>query len=113
MTPHILVDAGVEGVEVPVDYVEQGQIVLNVHPQATSDLELGDDWLMFSARFAGSGRAIQIPVSAVRAIFAKENGQGISFPASDMTPQSDPLQAKSGDKHDSPGKHSPHLRIIK
>ena len=110
LTPHVLVDTTVAGVEVPREYVENGQIVLNVHPQATGGLVLGDDSLMFSARFAGHSRAIQIPVEAVGAIFAKENGQGISFPTQALAHNAD---AAGDDNRPGASKPGPNLRIIK
>ncbi len=87
-TPHILVDASVEGVEVPRHLVENGALVLNVQSSAVRDLELGNEWIMFSARFSGQPRNITIPVSAVRAVFARENGQGCAFEAPvELTPE--------------------------
>ena len=79
LTPHILVDATAPGVIVPKQHVREGQIVLNINPAAVRDLRLGNEWIEFSARFGGVARAIQIPVGAVLAIYARENGQGMAF----------------------------------
>jgi stringent starvation protein B len=79
MTPHILVNAEAPGVSVPKQHVREGQIVLNVTPSAVHNLRMGNDWIEFSARFGGAARAIQIPVQAVLAIYARENGQGMAF----------------------------------
>ncbi|CDH45642.1 MAG: ClpXP protease specificity-enhancing factor [Candidatus Competibacteraceae bacterium] len=79
LTPHILVDAESPGVEVPKQHVHEGRIVLNVNSNAVRDLRLGNDWIEFSARFGGIARALQIPVTAVLAIYARENGQGMAF----------------------------------
>ena len=79
LTPHILVDAEAPGVTVPKQHIREGQIVLNINPSAVRDLRLGNDWIEFSARFGGVARAIQIPVAAVLAIYAHENGQGMAF----------------------------------
>ncbi|MGR8918266.1 MAG: ClpXP protease specificity-enhancing factor [Gammaproteobacteria bacterium] len=76
MTPHLLVEAG-EGVEVPMQYVENGVIVLNVSPTAVRDLELGNEYVSFNARFAGTPHDILVPIDAVQAIYARENGHGI------------------------------------
>ena len=81
MTPHLLVDASVDGVEVPRHLVENDAIVLNIQSSAVRDLELGNEWIMFSARFSGQAMNVTIPVAAVRAIFARENGQGCAFEA--------------------------------
>lgn len=77
MTPHVLVAAHSEGVQVPTQYAENGVIILNVSPTAVRDLELGNDAIEFKARFAGTPYSISVPIAAVKAIYARENGQGI------------------------------------
>ena len=79
LTPHLLVNAGAEHVQVPTQYVDNGKIVLNISPGAVKDLDLGNDWVMFNARFAGTAMDLSFPPSAVLAIYAKENGQGMLF----------------------------------
>jgi stringent starvation protein B len=64
---------------VPMEYVKDGQIVLNVGPVAVERFKLGNELIEFSARFNGAGRDISIPIGAVSAIYARENGQGLSF----------------------------------
>jgi stringent starvation protein B len=64
---------------VPMEYVKEGQIVLNIGPIAVERFKIGNDLVEFSARFNGAGREISIPVGAVSAIYARENGQGLSF----------------------------------
>jgi stringent starvation protein B len=64
---------------VPIEYVKDGQIVLNIGPVAVERFKIGNDLIEFSARFNGAGREISIPVGAVSAIYARENGQGLSF----------------------------------
>jgi stringent starvation protein B len=78
-TPYVavLVD---DTVRVPREYVKNGEIVLNISYDATSSLKLGNDFIEFKARFAGSAREIMVPVSRVIAIYARENGQGMAFP---------------------------------
>lgn len=78
-TPYVavLVD---DSVQVPREYVKNGEIVLNISYDATSSLKLGNDFIEFKARFAGSAREIMVPVSRVIAIYARENGQGMAFP---------------------------------
>jgi stringent starvation protein B len=80
-TPYVavLVD---DTVQVPREYVKNGEIVLNISYDATSSLKLGNDFIEFKARFAGIGREIMIPVAQVLAIYARENGQGMAFPVS-------------------------------
>ena len=79
-TPYVavLVD---DTVQVPREYVKNGEIVLNVSFDATSSLKLGNDFIEFKARFAGSAREIVVPIGRVIAIYARENGQGMAFPA--------------------------------
>lgn len=79
MTPYLLVDATVEGTRVPVAHVREGRIVLNIAPAAVGGLHLGVDEVTFSARFGGVAQQIRLPVSAVLAIYARENGQGMFF----------------------------------
>ena len=86
-TPHILVQATVSGVVVPKEYVEDGRIVLNVHPDATSNLQIGDEWVEFNARFSGRPFVIRIPLAAILGLYARENGEGVSFPVEDLAPQ--------------------------
>ncbi len=78
-TPYVavLVD---DSVQVPREYVKNGEIVLNISYDATSSLKLGNDFIEFKARFAGTAREIMVPVSRVIAIYARENGQGMAFP---------------------------------
>lgn len=89
MTPHLLVDATVDGTVVPDAFVEQGKITLNVGPAAVQGLELGDEYVSFSARFAGSPMDVFVPQTAVMAIYARENGQGMMF-GSEPGPDPDP-----------------------
>jgi len=78
-TPYVavLVD---DTVQVPREYVKNGEIVLNISFDATSSLKLGNDFIEFKARFAGTAREIMVPVNRVIAIYARENGQGMAFP---------------------------------
>lgn len=78
-TPYIavFVDASVQ---VPMEYVKNNEIVLNVGFEATTGMKLGNEWIEFKARFGGVSRAIQVPVDHVIAIYARENGQGMAFP---------------------------------
>lgn len=78
-TPHLLVDANVPDCVVPQQFVKDGVIVLNISPSAVKDLSLGNQFVMFNARFGGIAREITVPLAAVRAIYARENGQGMAF----------------------------------
>ncbi|PVV14873.1 MAG: ClpXP protease specificity-enhancing factor [gamma proteobacterium symbiont of Ctena orbiculata] len=110
MTPYLMVNTEVEGVVVPHQFVEQGRIILNVDPSAVSVLEVGNEWISFSARFSGKAEDILFPPHAVMGIYAKENGQGMLFPEEDVDLEQDP-----GDEPDPstpPGKR-PSLKVVK
>ena len=78
-TPYILVDANRDGVVVPMEYVNDGQIVLNISPTAVRALDMGNDMIAFDGRFGGESLTIYVPVEALMAIYARENGQGMVF----------------------------------
>jgi stringent starvation protein B len=81
-TPYVAVKVDAS-VQVPREYVQGGEIVLNVSMDATSSLKLGNDFIEFKARFGGKPRDIMVPIHRVMAIYARENGQGMAFPISD------------------------------
>lgn len=78
LTPHVLVSVDNETI-VPASYVKNGEIVLNLNYSATKGLQIGQDAITFTARFSGESRNLYIPISAVKGIFARENGQGMFF----------------------------------
>jgi stringent starvation protein B len=82
-TPYLLLDAMANGVRVPVQYVKDGKIVLNIAPHAVKDLFVLNDGISFSARFNGAPMMVEAPMSAVLAIYARENGQGMFFDANE------------------------------
>ncbi|MBL11026.1 MAG: ClpXP protease specificity-enhancing factor [Acidiferrobacteraceae bacterium] len=84
LTPQLLIDAETEGVVVPSGYTQDGKILLNVHQSAVDSLELGNEIISFSARFASVSRAVRFPVRSVLAVFAKENGHGYYFRESEV-----------------------------
>jgi stringent starvation protein B len=81
-TPYVAVKVDAT-VQVPREYVQGGEIVLNVSMDATSSLKLGNEFIEFKARFGGKPREIMVPIERVMAIYARENGQGMAFPVSD------------------------------
>ena len=87
-TPYLAVQAD-QGVQVPREFVKDGEIVLNISPDATSGLQIGNEWVEFKARFNGVARDIIVPIDHVLAIYAGENGQGMAFPAPAPAAQSD------------------------
>jgi stringent starvation protein B len=109
MTPHILVEAGADGVDVPDQAIQKGKVILNIDNAAVRELDLGNAWLSFKARFSGSEHDVTVPIEAVLAIYAKENGQGMMFSLEDETiPPTDP----DSDPDSKPAKR-PHLKIVK
>lgn len=98
LTPYVAVSVD-ETVQVPREYVKNNEIVLNISADATSSLQLGNDFIAFKARFAGSAREIMVPIGHVIAIYARENGQGMAFPLLGTEPGR-PLEAgPGGDDH--------------
>lgn len=79
LTPHLVVDISLPGVMVPLEYARDGQIVLNIAPRAVGNLSLGNDEVSFNARFGGVPRQVTVPLAAVLAIYARENGAGTMF----------------------------------
>lgn len=87
LTPYIVVDVSVYGVMVPMSYVNDGQIVLNVSASAVGSIAMGDLSIELSARFGGKLEHISVPYGAVAAIYAKENGAGTSLAIENIEPE--------------------------
>ncbi len=77
-TPYLVVKA-VRGARLPMEFVRDGEIVLNISPTATNQLKMDNQWIRFSGRFGGVARQVDVPVEAVAGLFARENGEGLSF----------------------------------
>ena len=85
LTPYVAVKVD-QTVQVPREYVQGGEIVLNISYDATSSLKLGNEFIEFKARFGGQPRDIMVPLGRVMAIYARENGQGMAFPVQEDAP---------------------------
>jgi stringent starvation protein B len=114
-TPYvsIVVDARTR---VPMEYVRDGEIVLNIGPLATNRLQIGNELIECTARFAGTVRELSIPVSCVAAIYARENGHGMSFETGDQAgaeTAAPPAARAPGDDPGPPKPGKPTLRRIK
>ena len=111
-TPFLFVDANVEGVEVPGQHIKDGKIILNVAPNAVQEIAFENEWIYFSARFSGQSLTISIPISAVLAIYAKENSQGMMFVEEEIL-----TEDKTGIEQNEPREKEPNkkpvLRIVK
>jgi stringent starvation protein B len=103
MTPHILVDAGVAGTQVPETQVKDGRIVLNIAPAAVRDLIIDNQTLAFHARFGGRPFEVRVPVGAVLAIYARETGRGMVFRREEAGPAEGAAKTPS----------RPSLKVIK
>ena len=109
LSPHLLVDAGVAGVRVPASAIHDGRVVLNITTRAVSKLEMDLHGVRFLARFGGVSQNIDVPIEAVLAIYARENGKGMMFPndeSSDPAPTTPDGGATEGSKR-------PRLRVVK
>jgi stringent starvation protein B len=108
LTPYLLVDAAAANVRVPPGAVKDGRVVLNVATRAVAQLEIGNESVNFLARFSGISHAVHVPIAAVRAIYAQENGQGMMFSAGE-TPTEPPPVAPTPDE----APKRPRLRVVK
>ena len=114
-TPYILVNAYAEDVQVPQNYVKDGEIILNISPVAVQDLSISIEGIEFNGRFGGLPTRVYVPTMAVLGIYAKENGRGMIFDTDDPIPEPprpepDKDSVKSEDKSKS---GRPDLKIVK
>ncbi|MEO5559317.1 MAG: ClpXP protease specificity-enhancing factor [Dokdonella sp.] len=109
LTPHLLVDATADGVRVPPGAAKDGRVVLNIASRAVTQFEISNDCVRFLARFGGVSQPIYVPMAAVLAVYAQENGQGMMFSA-DSAP-TDPPPPTAPQPDETPKR--PHLRVIK
>ena len=100
-------------VEVPMEFVKNDEIVLNLSLEACHQLNLDNDWISFQARFGGVPRKIMVPVSHVLAIYARENGQGMSFPFDATKTTPDKPAADADGQPEKPKANRPALTIVK
>lgn len=114
-TPYIVVDAGIPGVQVPAQHVANGQIVLNISPGAVKALSIEDGALEFSARFGGVPMQVYIPLHAVLAIYARENGEGMVFGSEPGSPDPEGGSSTTGRNPEQSERPSgkPSLKVVK
>ena len=116
LTPHILVDATQPYTDVPVQFIQDGQIVLNLAPHAVHRLNMGNEAITFSARFGGVSKDIYVPFSALMGIYARENGQGLFFDPEEyanINIEKNDLESKDNDESEQKTvKKKPSLRIL-
>ncbi len=114
LTTYLQVDASYPGVEIPRSLVQDNRIILNIAPQAVQGFVADNDWVYFSARFSGRPMNVSIPVAAILAIYAKENGQGMAFePEPPPEPPAPNDDEGDGVSANSAGKAKSRLRVVK
>ena len=114
LTPYLLVDAGHVGVQVPASGVKDGRVMLNIAARAVANLVVDNRDVRFMARFGGVSQAVVVPVAAVMAIYAQENGQGMMLPEDGATlPDDAPDPTTPTPDGGGEGPRRSHLRVIK
>ncbi len=126
VTPYLVVDATIEGVIVPQEHVSDGQIVLNLAPHAIGYINIEDHGVAFSARFSGKSMDLYAPITAIMALYAKENGEGMVFPpeefpksnqpplsVADSEPQTSAEESNPSETKKPSKKKGAHLKVIK
>jgi stringent starvation protein B len=103
-TPYVAVQVD-ETVQVPREFVRNNEIVLNISMEATSSLQLGNEYIQFKARFGGVSREIMVPLNRVLAIYALENGQGMAFPVAPATSSAGPALTAALSRVSGPASH--------
>ncbi|SFC54783.1 ClpXP protease specificity-enhancing factor [Pseudoalteromonas denitrificans] len=120
-TPHLVVNAEFPGAVIPTQFVQDGQIVLNISPSAVAQFNMDNTELSFNARFSGQPMRVEVPIKAVLAIYARENGEGTVFTAEeDEVFEGDDVEIQEIDTSTSQSQEEPktkkkasHLRVIK
>ena len=112
-TPHILVAAEYPNTRVPAGYAKDGQIVLNISPSAVRYLEMGSEALTFEGRFGSVAQSLYVPVAAVLAIYARENGQGMAFELDEPEEGEELDEEPSGDDEPPRPSGRPSLKVVK
>ncbi len=122
LTPYLVVEADLPGVRVPEQFVQDGQIVLNLAPRAVGNLEMSNEAVTFNARFGGQPHSVIVPLYAVQAIYARENGAGTMFEPEEAYMNYDDealaelVEDSNSDKPDDEppkSKGRPNLRVVK
>ncbi|MCG8276149.1 ClpXP protease specificity-enhancing factor [Stenotrophomonas sp. NLF4-10] len=119
MTPHIMVDAGVPGVQVPASAVKDERVVLNIAERAVMRLHIDNEGVSFTARFSGISFPVSVPIAAILAVYARETGQGMALPddlpgTDNTAPDDDDTPPPSAPPEPpAPSGKRPFLRVVK
>lgn len=111
-TPHIVAWVN-ENTRVPMQYVRENQIVLNISPTACQHLNIDNEWISFSARFNGVAQDIWIPVGHIISIFGRESGEGMGFEVEPYLPDHTENVHQADVKHDEAAKPTKGLKLVK
>ena len=118
-TPYVIVDANYIGVEVPQEFVNDGQIVLNIAPRAVTNFEMNNEAVYFSTRFGGMPVDLYLPLFSITRIYAQENGKGMMFEPDETEEPPPPLKSSKSnqqsniDDQKASAKPKPALRVVK
>lgn len=112
-TPYVVVDTEKNGVCVPTEYIEDGRIVLNVSSMAVRKLNISNELLEFEAKFSGSPVFVRVPIAAIIAIYANENGRGMVFSEDDEEDFAEDGDDGSLPPNEPPPRGKPKLTIVK
>lgn len=107
LTPHLVVDATLPGVQVPLEFVQNGKIILNIAARAVGHLQLGNESITFHARFGGRPHSVVVPLYAVQEIYARENGVGTMF-----VPEAAYESVLAGDEFEQPEIEESNLSVV-
>lgn len=107
-TPHIVVDASVDGASVPLEHVKDGRIILNISETAAHNLKLTNDAVSFRARFSGVPFDVWVPMKSVLGIYARETGQGMIF-----SHDTDTAESSQTNIDVESTRSRPHLKVVK
>jgi len=107
LTPYLLVNTTHSDVQVPIEFINDDKIVLNIAPDAVKNFHADNGWISFSARFSGKSMELFIPIAAIQAIYGKENNEGMFFTDDDIPPLPTPPTKPS------PIKTKPSLKVVK
>lgn len=117
MTPHLMVDAGVPGVQVPASAIKEERVVLNIAERAVMRLHIDNETVSFTARFSGTSFPVSVPISAVLAVYARETGQGMALPddipGAESGPEDDDNTPPPSAPEPPPAGKRPFLRVVK
>ena len=113
LTPYLLVNATYPNAQVPVEYIRDGRIILNLTPSAIRNLHMGNEQVEFSARFGGQARNLFVPIGAILGVYAKENGKGMFFDENEIPPPDDQGGQSTEEVSRPKPSGKPSLKVIK